>query len=121
MAIAEAQNYGSALKIAIERICERKVPFELNVDSRSLFDTITTQHESKDFPLRQAVRSLRESYEAGELSTLRWIAGKTNPADALTKRGAYTAPLLSTMCCTGGLSVDFRLGLASTDIQHESH
>ena len=115
MAIAEAQEFGGALKIAVERVYGRAIPFELNVDSRSLFDSITTQHETKDFRLRQAVRSLRESYEAGELSTLRWIAGKFNPADALTKRGASTAPLLSKMCCTGRLSVDFTLGLESTD------
>ena len=70
MEIAEAQEYGSALKLAIERICEKKVPFELNVDSRSLFDTTTKQHESKDFRLRQAVRSLCESYEAGALDCL---------------------------------------------------
>ena len=117
MAIAEAEEVGSALRIAIERVCDREVPFELNVDSRSLFDTITTQHESKDFRLRQAVRSLRESYEKGNVTTLRWIAGKANPADALTKRNATTASLLNEICCTGRLCVDLASGLASTDAQ----
>ena len=115
LAIVEAEEFGGAIRVALEMICGRKVPHELNVDSRSLFDTITTQHETKDFRLRQAVRSLRERYEAGDISTLRWIAGKANPADALTKRGASTNTLLSTMRTTGKLSIDFASGMASSD------
>lgn len=121
LAIVEAEEFGATLCIALEKISGRRVPHQLIVDSKSLFDTITTQHESKDFRLRQAVRSLRERYELGEISTLRWIAGKANPADALTKRGASTSPLLSNMCLTGRLCVDLASGLASKDMEPHSH
>ena len=115
LAIVEAEEFGGAIRLALEMICNRKVPHEVNVDSKALFDTITTQHETKDFRLRQAVSTLRERYEVGDISTLRWIAGKANPADALTKRGATTSNLLNTMCSTGKLSVDFTSGVASSD------
>ena len=117
LSIVEAEELGLSLRIALEAISGRQIPHELNVDSRSLFDTITTQHETKDFRLRQAVTSLRERYEVGDISVLRWIAGKTNPADALTKRGASTSFLLSTMCTTGKLSVDFACGMTSNDVR----
>ena len=117
LAIVEAEEFGGALRNALERICGRKMTHELIVDSKSLFDTITTQHETKDFRLRQAVQSLRERYELGEITTLRWIAGKVNPADALTKRTASTAPLLSNMCHQGRLCVDLSQGAASSDVQ----
>ena len=113
LSIVEAEEFGAAIRVAVQTITGRKVPHELNVDSRSLFDTITTQHEAKDFRLRQAVSSLRERYELGDISTLRWIAGKANPADALTKRGAATAELLSSMCAKGRLPVNFQHGMTS--------
>ena len=87
------------------------------MDSQSLFDTITTPHETKDFLLRQAVTSLRKRYEVGDISVLRWIAGKTNPAEALAKRGASTSSLLSKMCTTGKLSVDLACGMTSIDVK----
>ena len=115
LSIVEAEEFGAAIKMALETITGERIPHELNVDSRSLYDTITTQHEAKDFRLRQAVRSLRERYELGDISALRWIAGKANPADALTKRGASTAELLSSMSSKGRLSVNFGQGMVSTN------
>ena len=115
LAVVEAEKFGGAICLALEMICNRKVPHEVNVDSKALFDTITTQHETNDFRLRQAVSTLRERYEVGDISTLRWTAGKANPADALTKRGATTSILLNTMCSMGKLSVDFTSGVASSD------
>ena len=115
MSIAEAVDFGYAVRTAVEKIAGRTLTFELNVDSRSLFEAITTQHESKDFRLRQAVQSIRQAFERGEISTLRWIPGKVNPADALTKRHATTSPLLNEMVSTGRLCLDFSSGVASID------
>lgn len=41
------------------------------------------------------IMSLRESYEKREISEIRWIDGRDNPADALTKRDPNNA--LSTL------------------------
>ena len=94
-----------------EEITGRKIDHKLLVDSRSLYDSISTKHDMKEFRLRQAVESLRTSFELGEFATLRWIAGKANPADAITKRNPSTGPLLSEMCVTGRLVVNFHHGL----------
>ena len=113
MSIAEAAEFGSCVKLALERICEKQIPLEMNVDSRALYDTITTQHDAKEFRIRQAVKGLRESFERGDISVIRWIAGKMNPADALTKRNATTSPLLNAMMSKGRLCVAYSLGRSS--------
>ena len=110
LAIMEGEELGTMLCAALNRVCHRKIPHHLNVDSRSLFEALATQHELKDFRLRQATQSLRSSFETGEISVLRWIAGRCNPSDALTKRSPSTGKLLSNMCSTGRLMIDFANG-----------
>ena len=51
----------------------------------------------------------------GEIARMRWIAGKANPADAITKRNASTGKLLNDMMRFGRLHVDFESGLANRD------
>ena len=110
LAIHEGEELGSLLCAALHRVCGRRIPHELNIDSRSLYEAMSTQHELKDFRLRQATQSLRSSFETGEIAVLRWIAGRCNPADALTKRSPSTGELLSTMCSSGRLVLDLELG-----------
>ena len=113
MSIAEAEERASGFCIALRRVTNLPIQMELNVDSRSLYDTITTQRESDNFRVRQAVQALRESFEAGEIDTMRWISGKSNPADTLTKRSSSTSRLLNEMMRTGRLQLDFDDGLAT--------
>lgn len=61
------------------------IKHEWAVDSRALFDTITTLHDSKEYRLRPTVTRTRNSFECSELDTLRWVGGVDNIADALTK------------------------------------
>lgn len=56
------------------------------VDSRELFDTITTLHDNKEYRRRKTVARIRNSIQSHELDILRWIKGQNNHADALTKR-----------------------------------
>lgn len=46
---------------------------------------------------------LRESFESGELDNLRWIEGKANIADALTKENPDTHSILHRIALTGKL------------------
>ncbi len=62
------------------------LPLVLTADSLGLYSTITTLHEGKDYRLRPTVARLRDSFEAGEIQTIQWLAGDSNIADALTKR-----------------------------------
>lgn len=111
--IAEAEETGGGLKLALEKIASKTIPLELNVDSQSLLNAITSQKPSADFRIRQAAQASRDSYERREIATMRWIAGKANPADAIAKRSAATSKLLSDMMRRGVLSVGFTTGLAT--------
>lgn len=62
------------------------IEHELIVDSKALFDTITTLHEAHEYRLRKTVTMLRDAFESGQLNCLRWLNGRYNIADALTKR-----------------------------------
>ena len=73
----------------------------LHVDSRALYDTVSTLHESKDYRLRQTVQRIRDSFEAKDLDALVWIPGTSNIADALTKRNPELQKRLAVVCSTG--------------------
>ena len=110
LAVNEGEELGTLLCEALQRVCCKRIPHELNIDSRSLYEAMSTQHELKDFRMCEAAQSLRSSFETGEVAVLRWIAGRNNPADALTKRSPSTGELLSTMSCSGRLMLDVNTG-----------
>jgi Reverse transcriptase (RNA-dependent DNA polymerase) len=88
LAAASAVDRGYALTASINFLFPSSpVPlqFELNVDSKGLYDTISTLHESKDYRPRPTVTRIRDSFGAQEIRTLRLIPGSSNLADALTK------------------------------------
>ena len=75
----------------------------LYVDSRGLYDTVSTLHDSKEYRLRQTVQRIRDSFESKDLDALVWIPGTENVADALTKRSTELQQKLSRMTSTGVL------------------
>jgi len=85
---------------------------ELNVDSRGLYDTITTLHEGNEYRLKQTVQRIRNSFESEELNVLRWIPGVENVADALTKRNIILYRKLNELANEGYLKVDLNTGYA---------
>lgn len=63
LACAEADDRGFYVKQAIQSIFDDlKVRHELNVDSKGLYDMITTLHEGKEYRLRQTVQPIRDSF-----------------------------------------------------------
>lgn len=51
------------------------------VYSKSLFQTITTVHENRDYLLGQTVQNIRGSFESRNLSAIRWVHTFSNIAD----------------------------------------
>jgi len=82
----------------------------LHVDSRGLYDTVTTLHEGKEYRLRQTVERIRNSFESKDLDVLRWIHGNINIADALTKRDLRMHRLLNRVMTTSILCIDLASG-----------
>lgn len=106
LACTEADDRGYNLKLGLSSLFpDRRFTHELNVDSKGLFDTVTTLHEGRDYRLRQTVQRIRDSFEAQEVNVIRWIQGPVNIADALTKRSTHSQKLLSRIAHDGILQL----------------
>lgn len=106
LACAEADDRGHYVKQAVQSLFEDKtIKHELTVDSKGLYDTITTLHEGREYRLRQTVQRIRDSFESEELDALKWIQGFANIADALTKHNQNSYKLMSHVINTGTLDL----------------
>eukprot|EP00177_Eucheuma_denticulatum_P007832 GFKZ01014258.1.p1 GENE.GFKZ01014258.1~~GFKZ01014258.1.p1 ORF type:complete len:1202 (-),score=97.36 GFKZ01014258.1:1881-5486(-) len=109
LAASSGDDRGYFYKQAINTLFPKSpLKHDLNVDSKGLWDTITTLHEGKEYRLRQTVQRIRNSFEAQELNVLRWIPGTENVADALTKRNMTLWRKLNDMIADGIFNVDIR-------------
>lgn len=61
------------------------IPVVICTDSRSLYDCLIRLGTTDEKRLMIDVMALREAYERREILEFRWINGKDNPADAMTK------------------------------------
>jgi hypothetical protein len=62
------------------------IPVVICTDSRSLYECLVKLGTTNEKRLMIDIMSIRESYEKREISEIRWINGKDNPADACTKK-----------------------------------
>lgn len=62
---------------------------------------MTTLHEPREYRLRKTVARMRDSFESGELDEVKWIDGKSNLADALTKNNTELSEKLNLMMARG--------------------
>lgn len=107
LAAAAADDRGYEVKRSIFSIFpESPLRHEIMVDSKALFETITTLHQGDDYRLRGTVARMRDLFESQELNSLRWIPGIMNVADALTKRNLKTSALLNQLLADGRWCVD---------------
>ncbi|KAI0996471.1 hypothetical protein K3495_g11707 [Podosphaera aphanis] len=67
------------------------VPLIICTDSRSLYECLVKLGTTKEKRLMIDVMAIRESYERRELTEIRWINGKNNPADSMTKVNSTSA------------------------------
>ena len=63
-----------------------RIPVVICTDSRSLYDCLVRLGTTDEKRLMIDIMSLREAYERKEISEVRWIEGRDNPADACTKK-----------------------------------
>lgn len=62
-----------------------RLKHHLCVDAKVIYDIISTLHECGECRPRQTVERIRDSFKFGELDCIRWVQGKENISDALTK------------------------------------
>lgn len=113
LACADADDRGYYFKVGLNSIfMQASIRSELFTDSRCLYDTIATLHESKDFRLRATVQRIRNSFDSQELDFMKWIPGTINPVDALMKRNPETTKLLNEMISGGIVRIDLHSGFS---------
>lgn len=104
LACADGDDRGFHVKSCVSELHRDKaVEHTLHVDSRGLFDTITTLHNGREYRLRQTVQRIRDGFESGETDAIRWVQSRANIADALTKWAPEANKTLSTIISSGRL------------------
>ncbi|KHJ30532.1 hypothetical protein EV44_g3546 [Erysiphe necator] len=80
---------GMVIKTTLDNILKQlnlpQVPLILCTDSRSLYECLTKLGTINEKRLMIDVMALRQSYEQREITEIRWIDGRDNPADSMTK------------------------------------
>ena len=61
------------------------IPLIICTDSYSLYECLVKLATTNEKRLMIDIMALRQSYERREITEIRWINGKDNPADAMTK------------------------------------
>lgn len=107
LACSDADDRGYFLKQGLRSMGGgQDIRHILHVDSRGLFDTISTLHDGKEYRLRQTVQRIRDSFESGDIDILRWVPTGANVADGLTKRCPMVQRKFNTSTAQGTLVVD---------------
>lgn len=107
LACSEADDCAFCLNHAVISISRNgRINHVLHVDSRGIFDTISTMHDGKEYRLRHTVQRIRESFPGGDIDRLRWIPSGRNIANGLTKRCPQVQHKISNVSLTGDLTID---------------
>jgi hypothetical protein len=103
-ALAHGFDIGAAIKSTIQRILQlEQLPLVLCTDSKSLYDCLVKLGTTQEKRLMVDLMCLRQAYERREITEVKWISGKDNPADAMTK--AKPCQALKTLIDTNKLDL----------------
>lgn len=89
LAASNADDRGYDLNLSFSRYSLINLSLPLihkNIfDSKALFETLTTLHQTDDYSLLRTVSRIRASFESKKLNIMRWIPAVVNVADAIGK------------------------------------
>jgi hypothetical protein len=73
------------VKTTLDLILNKDMPLVVCTDSKSLYNCLVKLGTTHKKRLIIDVISMREAYKRREIAQVKWIAGKSNPADSITK------------------------------------
>lgn len=79
---------------ALEKLLRTEVSLVVCVDSKDMFETLSTCHGSMDKNIRADVVEIKYEFETRNVKRMIWISGKINLSDRLTK---YDSPLATSL------------------------
>jgi len=78
-------SINTTLTVIIKQFGFKKLPIIIYTNFYSLYKCIVKLKSTKEKRLIINLMAIRQLYERKELSEIRWINGKNNPANAITK------------------------------------
>ena len=93
----------TTLRLITTQLGVPEVPLVICTDSYSLYECLVKLGTTKEKRLMIDIMSLRQAYERREIHEVRWIDGRDNPADAMTK--ALPNRALESLVSTNELTV----------------
>jgi len=95
-----AISINTTIKMITDQLEFSHIPIIVCTDSYSLYECLVKLGTTKEKRLMIDIMALRQSYERREITEIRWIDGKDNPADAMTKSAPNSAleNFLTTNC-----------------------
>ena len=107
LAAGEAIDEGKLLRLALTTILPLNIDFMLVLDSRDLFNSLSTCRNSADRSIRADVNVIRYEFESRNVSNMMWVPGKVNLADPCTKPNSPLTDALQLLLQSGKLPFGF--------------
>lgn len=105
LAAGEAIDEGKVLAKAYEVLLGMNIDLLIAVDSKDLFETLSTCRNSIDRSIRADVSVIRYEFETQKVNRIFWIPGKVNLADPLTKPNSPLTQALQLTLFSGDISI----------------
>jgi len=111
-AIGSGIDEGKVIVQAYETILPIKIDLVVVVDSKDLYDTISTCRLATDRSIRGDIGLMRYDFETHKITKMVWIKGSTNLSDPLTKRDSPLTSSLQLLLHTGKIPFNFDVQLS---------
>ena len=107
LAAGDAIDTGKVIAIIYSSLLGMDVYLYVIVDSKDLYDSLSTCRTPEDKSIRTDLQLLRYNFETHQLNKSIWIPGNANRADALTKHDSALSEKLQLMLFDGTVPVTF--------------
>ena len=106
IAAAQALDEGKLLKLAMQAVLQIPIELILVVDSKDLFDSLTSCRNATDRAIRGDVSVIRYDFETKAVNKVIWIPGSCNLSDPMTKLNSALAQSLQLLLVGGEIPMD---------------
>ena len=96
-------DIGALVKSTIDKVLEIDLPLVLYTNSKLLYECLVKLGITQEKRLIIDIICLRQAYKRKEIEKVKWIKGKSNLADAMTKSNSKSSNALKRLIDTNTL------------------
>jgi hypothetical protein len=89
--MAHGFDIRASIKATLDKVLGIDLPLVLCTNSKSLYECLVKLGTTQEKRLIIDIMCLRQAYERREIAKVKWIKGKSNLADAMTKSKSSNA------------------------------